>query len=228
MNYEQYITNPASTFTVDLNSLQSATLNKHLAEIESIIEKPFPKELHEFYSFSDGMEGKDNNFYISSLSKMFDGFQRHIKDLTPEMIENLEHFKGPFYENIWGEYSTDYSEYPCYDLTTEDGLHYYEFVRRQKLLCYLPSYNRNITIDFYEEEKPYQLYFQIATEPAFLKLNISFEKFISIALHIGFSGSWFLSFMAKEDREKINYTLDLNTIKNDFPDFDLNQLDINN
>jgi hypothetical protein len=85
--------------------------------------------------------------------------------------------------------------------------------------------SRNITIDFFDKEKSYQLYFQYSCRDEFYPLNISISEFLNIFLQIGVCDDWYTLFMNEQERlESGMMVRGANNIKKYFPHFDLNLL----
>lgn len=228
MDYAQLLNTIKSDFSqVDFEDIKPSRLLEHKAAIEAVIRKPVPIELEDFYSFCDGLQrstyGKHNKYIagyelLLPLEEVFDNFKIHTATLTREMLEDGTVYENePFFENIWYDYYIDEAQT---NIDTEEGRIYFEFIRRQKLLCFIVGTTFNFTIDFYDKEKPYQIYLQHSEEPVLYSLHISLEKFYFILLQIGFTGCWYAAFLKEEDKEAINIELNTDEISNEFPTFD--------
>lgn len=124
---------------------------EHKAAIESVLGKPMPKEFEEFYSFCDGLQrstyGKHNKDIagyelLLPLEEVFDNFKIHTATLTREMLEDGTVYENePFFENIWYDY---YIDEPQTNIDTEECSIYFEFFRRQKLLCFIVGTTFNL------------------------------------------------------------------------------------
>lgn len=222
--YEQLVNMFKNNNTkIDYININNPSLEINLKKIESIISKEFPKELNDFYSFCDGLEflyKKDGNSYekIPSLSEMFDDYKIHSQDITIEDIENGNVYDEPFFEFLWDENTIDKE---IYDLAVLEGRMNFEIIRRQKLLCLINGTGHSLTIDFYDKNKDYQIYFQYEGNLNLYPLSLSITKFYLIILQIGFTGFWISEFMSIESKEELNLHTDFNEIKKEYPDFDL-------
>jgi hypothetical protein len=128
--------------------LKTSTLSENTDLIEDLIGQPFPQELIDFYSFSDGIEiemrtsknGKWNvgGQGIPPLATMFADFKNVSADFDVDSC-----YEEPFYESIWTE-----------DLLENLNEEQQHFIRRQKIFLFINGTSSNITIDFFDEEKP--------------------------------------------------------------------------
>jgi hypothetical protein len=202
--------------------LKTPTLVENIQLIEDLIGQPFPQELIDFYSYSDGIEiemrtsknGKWNlgGPGIPPLATMFADFKNVSADFDVDSC-----YEEPFYESIWTE-----------DLLENLNEEQQHFIRRQKIFLFINGTSSNITIDFFDEEKPYQLYFQPNGDLEFYPLQITVEQFYTIFLQIEVAGYWFAHFMTAADRKKAGFqkwnwkeTLEV------YPEFDLSTLEQN-
>ncbi|MBU3660924.1 MAG: hypothetical protein FGM14_13690 [Flavobacteriales bacterium] len=200
--------------------LRTPSLVENLLVIEDLIGKPLPKELIDFYSFSDGIEiemrtsqnGKWNlgGQGIPPLATVFADFKNVSEEFDLDSC-----YEEPFYESIWTE-----------DLLENLSEEQQQFIRRQKIFLFINGTSSNITIDFFDAEKPYQLYFQPNGDIEFYPLQITVEQFYTIFLQVEVAGYWFAHFMSIEDRQKAGFqnwswkeTLEV------YPEFDMSTLE---
>jgi hypothetical protein len=202
--------------------LKTSTLSENTDLIEDLIGQPFPQELFDFYSFSDGIEiemrtlknGKWNlgGQGIPPLATMFADFKNVSADFDVDSC-----YEEPFYESIWIE-----------DLLENLNEEQQHFIRRQKIFLFINGTSSNITIDFFDEEKPYQLYFQPNVDLEFYSLQITVEQFYTIFLQIEVAGYWFAHFMTEADREKAGFQMwNWKETLEVYPEFDLSTLEQN-
>ncbi|MDI9340532.1 MAG: hypothetical protein QM534_08165 [Sediminibacterium sp.] len=208
---------------IDFININSSNLEVNLQKIESILLKELPRELVEFYSFCDGLEfiyrkGGSSYEVIPGLSEMFDDYKTHSQDITPDDIENGNVYDEPFFETLWDETTI---ENEIYNIDEPEGKVNFKIIRRQKLLCTINGTGHNLTIDFFDKNKDYQIYFQYEGNLNLYPLSLSIAKFYLIVLQIGFTGFWIAEFMSKEGKEDLNLSADINKIKEEYPDFDL-------
>lgn len=195
-----------------------SVLEAHLTEIEDLIQRPFPQELVDFYRYTDGVEitfapSQDTAHFVGqefipTLAYMFDDFRAVSAADAPLDDEEA------FYEKIWYDFSFE-------GLSSEQR----QFIKRQKLLIAMNASSSNITIDFYDPSKPYQLYYQPNGEAVFYPLNISIADFYYNYLHIGQLEYWFHVAMSKEDKyAACLQSFSLSSIQKIYPHFDWKEI----
>lgn len=207
---------------IDFININSSSLEVNLQKIESILLRELPRELVDFYSFCDGLEfiyrkGESSYEKIPDLSEMFDDYKIHSQDITLDDIENGDVYDEPFFENFWDENTIDQVDY---NQNEPDGMANFDLLRRQKLLCTINGTGHNLTIDFFDENYEYQIYFLNEGNLKLYPLSLSITKFYLIVLQIGFTGFWISEFMSNENRKALNLIADIDKIKKEYPDFD--------
>lgn len=164
----QHLINELQITSGHIYLLNPPILEEKTSIIENLIKKPFPQELVDFYAFSDGLEiemkvSKNKKYNlggqnIPTLAYMFDDFKPISKKITEENM-----YEEPFFEMIWQDYTYE-----------EVSKKHFIFIRRQKMFLAINGSSSNITIDFFDDEKPYQLYYQPNGDIDFYPLHISF------------------------------------------------------
>ncbi len=225
MNYETFLDENSRQFVTTYTKRPSA-LEENLPAIETLIGKPFPQELIDFYSYADGLDihfvsivDPDQHFtseFVPSLFYLFDEF----KPMADKINWNDDSFMDePFYETIWDEYTYQdaVQDFP----SKAEGSAHFEFIRRQKLLIAINASSSNITIDFYDPEKEYQLYFQPNGRSEFYPLHCSIEQLLKVYLQIGPLDYWFVNFLSAEHKIAAGFhNVDFGTIQEFYPNFD--------
>jgi hypothetical protein len=199
----------------------------HLDKIEGIINKSLPKDFVDFYSFCAGIDWRHKRnkntgtvleHSVCSLQEMFGNYAKiipatHQMGSTKE-IKKLRK-KNPFYYITWND-----EWYECH-LDQEESLSHLNYLMNLKLLVQGQLGCCNLVIDFFDEKKDYQIYFQ--DHGRILPLAIDLPKFVKIFIQIGCSYNWFLVF---SEIEYQGVRFNLSKLETDFPDFDMQLLKI--
>lgn len=221
MNYESFLEENTRQFVTKYTKR-----TENIPVIETLIRKPFLQELKDFYSHTDGLDihfvsivDPDQHFtseFIPSLFYLFDGF----KPMAEKINWNDDSFMDePFYETIWDEYTYQdaVQDFP----SKTKGRAHFEFIRRQKIMIAINASSSNITIDFYDVEKEYQLYFQPNGRSKFYPLHCSIEQLLKVYLQIRPLDYWFVNFLSDEHKIAAGFqNVDFGTINEFYPDFD--------
>ncbi|MEN9302048.1 MAG: hypothetical protein RL264_477 [Bacteroidota bacterium] len=203
-----------------------------IERIEALIEKKLPQEIIDFYSFSDGLEWETQNAFeekIPSIDKLFGNYKKPIlanllKDESALKEELKRLSKNPFKNKLWYSNYAELSK--CAYLQTIEGVNYFNKLLNLKPLLFFSCFDDNLAIDFSDASKAYQIYYQDRIE--LYPLNIDFQTFMKIFLQIGITEKWFWAFIDKEARPDWHQEVDYDSIKKDFPNFDLKQLKLKN
>lgn len=201
-----------------------------LKKIESIIQKPLPQELFDFYSFCDGFEGiwqSQNQSlivadeHIPSLEEMFGDYKKP-KKISKSMYLKDEIYKlydNPFWEQIWDDNFLNIGK--C-DPDTPEGLTFFNFLMNLKPLMFLNGDSKNLVIDFFDSQKDYQIYYQDYTD--LYPLHLDFQTFYKILFQIGTTAHWFIAFFDEHNKPTWDTTVEYTYIQEHFPDFDIDIL----
>jgi len=224
MNYQEFI--KANVSKKVLLGIQSPLKALPFKKIEKIIQKELPSELLDFYSFCDGLEWQHESQELSSeripsISEMFGNF-KSVKKASKSLYLKDELYKlyeNPFWEQIWDD---EFCNLGKCDMTTFEGLAHFNFLMNLKPLMFMSGKSENLVIDFYDPEKPYQIYFQDYAD--IYPLNINFKTFYQIFLQIGITAHWYMAFFDENSKPNWDTNVDFEYISQYFPDFDLSLL----
>lgn len=207
---------------------KESELMQNYNKVKNALGKKLPEDFSQFYNETNGLKIKaiDEAFFmeesIASIEEMFDRFQLN-SELNVNNIGDWETLLEESHPSIIAEVEL----MDDIDINTKEGMSYFNFFKRLKLLSSINGCPQNIVVDFFDTNCDYRIYFQYYMD--LWLLNIDLPQFIKIFKEIGFTGFWFTSFMRPEDQVKSGYKFDNDSkqvILKKFPNFDFKKIGV--